>query len=189
MGCGCGSRVPSFPCCSTIEICRLELTTTEFVKGTSFETIESLTQPNQLYQDLAICAEVHRNRDTNEVQQAKAVFDLLAFTTLVPTRTQSVLTLQGEGMTDLSHKAKVQKRKGDDNGSIKIPVTESQSTKITEDASEKILKAMSELFSPMNEVKGTVDGFRGEMKGDVKNLEDKLTEGFRIEGIQKKERR
>ena len=49
-------------------------------------------------------------------------------------------------MADLSHKPGVQKREGDDNESIKDPLTESQRKKITEDASDKIRKKMSELF-------------------------------------------
>ena len=38
----------------------------------------------------------------------------------------------------------------------------------------------------MKEVTGTVGNFRGEMKGDVQNLETKMTDGFRNEGILRK---
>ena len=65
-------------------------------------------------------------------------------------------------------------------------MTAPQSKKITEDANEKLLAAMAERFRSMREVEGTVDSFRGEMKGDVENLEDTMTDGFKTQGIQRK---
>ena len=40
--------------------------------------------------------------------------------------------------------------------------------------------------APMKEVTGTVGNFRCEMKEDVQNLETKMTDGFRNEGILRK---
>ena len=96
------------------ESCHLDLKTTEFVKGTSLETIESQAQLDQLYQELANGAQAHRGRETSKVIQARAAFDLVACD-------------RDEDMIDLSHKAKVQKRESYDNESIINPVTESQS--------------------------------------------------------------
>ena len=45
---------------------------------------------------------------------------------------------------------------------------------------------MSELFGSIREFKRTVESFRGELKGDVKNLEAKMADGVRIERIQRK---
>ena len=50
-------------------------------------------------------------------------------------------------------------------------MTVSHHIKISEDASDKFLVKVAELFGSMREVKGTVDSFRCEMKGDVKNEE------------------
>ena len=40
----------------------------------------------------------------------------------------------------------------------------------------------------VNDVKGTMDSLRGEMKGDVKNLEAEMAHAFSKEGLSKEER-
>ena len=75
------------------------------MRGTSLETIESQTQPDQLYQDLVNCTETHRERETPTVKQARAVLDSMACAVLMPSVTLSVLTEQDEDMTDMGHKA------------------------------------------------------------------------------------
>ena len=63
---------------------------------------------------------------------------------------------------------------------IKNPVTESQSKKIVDGQSDKILLQMAELFQSL-EMLGS------EMDSSVKNLEDEMKEGFETEGIRRKE--
>ena len=177
-----------FPCdlwfrsrCGSFEksSCQLELKTTEFVRGTSLETIERQTQPAELYQDLASCAEAHRERETSTVKKARTVFDLMACAALTPAGTRSVLPERDEEKTDLRHEAGVQKREENDDASTQNPVTEPQNEKITEDASDKTLKKMSELF-------GSVGNLGAKLEMKVKNLEDQMTDGFKTEGIQRK---
>ena len=78
-------------------------------------------------------------------------------------------------------KQQPRKEKGDDDETMRIPVTVSQSVKITEDASEKLPAAMTEPFGAMREVKRTVDSCRCETKGDVENWEEKMTDEFKSE--------
>ena len=70
---------------------------------------------------------------------------------------------------------------------MKTLVTASQSVKISENASGKLLAKMAELFGSMREVKGIVGSFRCEMEGECQeNPSAKMADGFRIEGIQRK---
>ena len=82
------------------------------------------------------------------------------------------MTCRDEDVTDLSHEAKVQKTDSDDHETIKKPVTESQSEKIAEAQSDNILQTMTELFS-------SVELLGAKMDSRVKNLEDKMNEGFK----------
>ena len=80
----------------------------EFLKGTSRETIESQTQPDHLYQNLADGAEVDSKRD------AIAVFDVKPGLASASGATQSVLTTApDDDMTpvDMSHKPSNSPRK------------------------------------------------------------------------------
>ena len=47
---------------------------------------------------------------------------------------------------------------------------------------------LASLSSSMKKVIGTGDSCRDEMKGNVKNLEDKMSDWFKAEGIQEKKK-
>ena len=85
--------------------------------------------------------------------------------------TQSMLALQDEDTIDTTHLAKVQRTDGDGFEVGKNLVTESQSKKIADDQSDKILQQVTLLFE------------------SVKLLVTQMREGFETEGIRKKEGR
>ena len=68
----------------------------------------------------------------------------------------------------------------------KQPVTYSQSKNISEDASAELMAMLADITSSMKYFKGTMDCYRGEMKGMSRILEAKMTDGFKTEGIQRK---
>ena len=80
------------------------------MRGTSLETIDSQTQP----EELANCAEARRRRATSSVEQARSASDFMGCAALMPQASQSMLTSRDEDMVDLGHKAKTQKTDGDD---------------------------------------------------------------------------
>ena len=66
----------------------------------------------------------------------------------------------------------------------------SQAKKISDDANAEILMMMAMLSSKsettIENVTGTMDSFKVEMKGDVENLESKMVTGFNNAGFDRK---
>ena len=76
---------------------------------------------------------------------------------------------------------------------MKQAVSGSQSKNISEDANADLksilaglCESMHDVEGTVNEVKGTMESFSGEMRGGVKNLEAKIANAFNNEGLQRK---
>ena len=122
---------------------------------------QNQTQLDQLYQDLANCAEAQWCGETHTVKQAREVCDRVACAVLMSQATKSVQTCWDEDMTYLSHKATIRKNCDDHETTQKKCDRDSQNKKIT-----RAQQTMTELLS-------SVEKFGAKMDMSVKNLEEK----------------
>ena len=108
------------------------------MKGTSLETIESRTQQELLCKSLENLA-VTRRSEVAPGDQARATLEVVAEAAMARAATQSIMALQDEDTIDTTRNTKVQRKDSDGFEVVVNPVSESQSKKIAEDNSDKIL--------------------------------------------------
>ena len=145
------------------------------------ETIESQTQQELLYKGLENYAETRGSEAAPTEIHARAMLEAVAEAAIAQAATQWMLALQDEDTTDTTLQAKVQKTDSDGFEVVRNPVIESQSKKIAQDQSDKILQKMTQLFESMQSL-----GTKKDLS--VKNLETHMKKRF-FEGRSSKETR